>query len=114
MEQTGRSPVQRPDPAQQHWSMLLFESLSAGVTAAGFGIAAVLVVVGVYAIFVWPLTLWDLAKPGLEKYASWVNAVLWAVFAAGSLAGYWCFSGAAFKDRPRRSRPASRAARRKR
>jgi hypothetical protein len=30
--------------------------------------------------------------------------VLWSVFAGGSLAGYWCFSGAAFKDRANKDR----------
>ncbi len=82
--------------------MLLFESLSAGALALAVGIAAVLAVVGVYGLLVWPLTFWDLAHLGLEKYSSWGNTVLWSVFAGGSLAGYWCFSGAAFKNRPKR------------
>jgi len=89
--------------------MLLFESLSAGVFAIFIGLVAVLLVVGLYAVFVWPLTFWDLAKLGLEKYASWTRTVLWSVFAGGSLAGYWCFSGAAFKTRQKsraRVRPA--------
>jgi hypothetical protein len=53
-------------------------------------------------VIVWPLTFWDLANLGLEKYGEWTDTVLWSVFAGGSLAGYWCFSGAAFKDRPKR------------
>jgi len=80
----------------------MFESMSAGVLAVGVGLAAVMVVVGVYLIIVWPLTFWDLANLGLERYASWTDTVLWSIFAGGSLAGYWCFSGAAFKDRPKR------------
>jgi len=95
-------PAQRPDPTDQHWSMLLFESLSAGVLAIAVGMAAVMIVVGIYVTVVWPLTFWDLANLGLEKYAAWTNTVLWSVFAGGSLAGYWCFSGAAFKDRRKR------------
>ena len=91
----------KPNPSAQHWSMLLFESLSAGAAAIFVGLASVMMVVGVYAIFIWPLTFWDLATLGLEKYASWVNTVLWSVFAGGSLAGYWCFSGAAFKAKQR-------------
>jgi hypothetical protein len=91
----------RPDPADQHWSMLLFESLSAGVLAVGIGMVAVMAVVGAYVILVWPLTFWDLANLGLEKYGSWTDTVLWSVFAGGSLAGYWCFSGAAFKNNPK-------------
>jgi hypothetical protein len=77
--------------------MLLFESMSAGVMAVGVGFALVMIVVGVYVMLVWPLTFWDLASLGLEKYGAWVNTVLWSIFAGGSLAGYWCFSGAAFK-----------------
>lgn len=97
--------VQRSRPAttDQHWSMLLFESLSAGVLALAIGLATVLLAVGVYGTLVWPLTFWDLASLGLEKYASWTNTALWSIFAGGSLAGYWCFSGAAFKERPRRT-----------
>lgn len=97
----------RPDPAAQHWGMLLFESLSAGAMALGMGIAAVLALVGIYGLFVWPLTFWDLTDPGLEKYSSYANTVLWSVFAGGSMAGYWCFSGAAFKDRSKRRNGAS-------
>lgn len=98
--------AQRPDPTEQHWSMLMFESLSAGAMAVGVGLTAVLIVVCAYAAIVWPLTFWDLANLGLEKYGDLADTVLWSVFAGGSLAGYWCFSGAAFKDRPRR-KPAS-------
>jgi hypothetical protein len=95
--------------------MLMFESLSAGVMAVAVGLAAVLVVVSLYVIFVWPLTFWDLANLGLEKYGDWVDTVLWSVFAGGSLAGYWCFSGAAFKSRPKKkAEPQLRASRARR
>jgi hypothetical protein len=93
--------VRRPDPTDEHWSMLVFESLSAGFMAVVVGMAAVMAVVGVYVVFVWPLTFWDLTNLGVERYASWTNLVLWSVFAGGSLAGYWCFSGAAFKSKPK-------------
>jgi hypothetical protein len=79
--------------------MLMFESVSAGVMAVVAGLACVMLVVGVFVVIVWPLTFWDLANLGLEKYASWTDTILWSVFAGGSLAGYWCFSGAAFKNR---------------
>jgi hypothetical protein len=102
VQQPRAGGVQRSDPADQHWSMLMFESLSAGAIAVGVGIAAVLIVVSFYVVIVWPLTFWDLADLGLEKYASWADTVLWSVFAGGSLAGYWCFSGAAFKNTPKR------------
>lgn len=90
--------------------MLIFESLSAGVLAIFVGIVAVMTVVGLYVVVVWPLTFWDLANLGLEKYGSWIPTVLWSIFAGGSLAGYWCFSGAAFKTR-QNGRPAVRPTR---
>lgn len=93
--------AQKPNPTDQHWGMLLFESLSAGVLAIAVGLAAVLGVVGLYVVIVWPLTFWDLANLGLEQYASWTDTILWSVFAGGSLAGYWCFSGAAFNVKPK-------------
>ena len=93
--------AQKPEVTGQHWSMLVFESLSAGVVAVTVGLGAVLVVVGVYVSLVWPLTFWDLDGLGLEQVASWTDTILWSVFAGGSLAGYWCFSGAAFKARPK-------------
>jgi hypothetical protein len=96
----------RSDPTDQHWSMLLFESLSAGIMAVTVGLVAVMLVVGVYVIIVWPLTFWDLANLGLDQYAGWTNIVLWSVFAGGSLGGYWCFSGAAFKAKSKVGVPA--------
>lgn len=95
------APAGRPSASDQHWGMLLFESLSAGVLAIGLGLALVMTVVGVFVILVWPLTFWDLANLGLEQYSSWTDTILWSVFAGGSLAGYWCFSGAAFKNNPK-------------
>ena len=80
--------------------MLVFESLSAGVMAVLVGFLTVMVVVGVYVIIVWPLTFWDLSNLGLERYASWMTTAVWSVFAGGTLAGFWCFSGAAFKRSP--------------
>jgi len=94
--------------------MLLFESLSAGVMALTIGFAATMVAVGVYVSIIWPLTFWDLASLGLEKYGSWINTVLWSVFAGGSLAGYWFFSGAAFKPKAKRNGQAARAVRTRR
>jgi hypothetical protein len=97
--------ARKPDPTDQHWTMLLFESLSAGVLAVAVGMAAVLTVVGVYVLIVWPLTFWDLANLGAENYNSWADTVLWSVFAGGTLAGYWCFSGAAFKNKAKNRVP---------
>ena len=89
----------RSDGKGQHWGMLVFESLSAGAMTLLVAMMAVMLVVGAYVIIVWPLTLWDLSHSGLEKYASWGNDALWSVFAVGSLAGFWFFSGAAFKEK---------------
>jgi hypothetical protein len=83
--------------------MLLFESCSAGALALGVGIGAVMLAVSLYAVFVWPLTFWDLTNLGLEKYGEYGTTALWSIFAGGTLAGYWCFSGAAFKNRRKTS-----------
>jgi len=97
--------VQRPRPAadDQHWSMLVFESLSAGAIAIGVGMLCVLLAVGVYGVVIWPLTFMDFANVSKEEFDSWARIVLWSVFAGGSLAGYWCFSGNAFKSKPKRA-----------
>jgi len=76
--------------------MLLFESLSAGVMAIFMGLAAVLLVVGLYVLTVWPLTMWDLASLHLEQYEDWARPLLWVVFGCGTLAGFFCFSGMIF------------------
>jgi hypothetical protein len=99
----------RSTGTEQHWSMLLFESLSAGVMTLVVLMAVLLALVGVYVIIVWPLTMWDLPVQSLEGYSSWVNTVLWSVFAGGSLAGLWCFSGAAFRDNKKARRRSSRS-----
>ena len=104
--QRPRTGSARPNPSDQHWGMLLFESMSAGVLAIFVGFIAVLCVVGVYVVIVWPLTFWDLTNLGIEKFFPWTNTVLWSVFAGGALAGYWCFSGHAFKATPKAKIPA--------
>jgi hypothetical protein len=87
--------------------MLLFESCSAGVAALFVGGLAVLAVVGIYTLIVWPLTMWDIRIPA-EQYESWASTVLWSVFGGGTLAGFWCFSGWAYKSKakPRPNLPA--------
>jgi hypothetical protein len=79
--------------------MLAFESFSAGTMAVFVGFILVTVLVGLYVLIVWPLTFWDLADSGLEQYSGLVKVALWSVFAGGSVAGYWCFSGEAFKPK---------------
>lgn len=92
-----------PNPPGQHWAMLLFESASAGVMAIFVGFIAVLLVVGVYVILVWPLTFWDLGNLHLERFNSWVEPALWSVFGGGALAGFACFSGLAFGSSKRKA-----------
>jgi uncharacterized membrane protein len=84
--------------------MLIFESLSAGMFALLVALTLVLVLVGIYVSIVWPITKWDLASVNPQKYRSWWEGALWLVFAAGSAAGLWCFSGAAFREEPARVR----------
>jgi len=91
--------------------MLLFGSLSAGVLAIFVVFALVLVVVGVYLIVVWPLTFWDLANLGLEKVGPWIETILWSLFAGGSLAGCYVFSGAAFKAKQKDRATSTKSAR---
>jgi hypothetical protein len=97
--QRQRPKSTRYGSTDQHWSMLVFESFSAGAMALLAGMGLVMAVVGLYVIVVWPLTYWDLSNLELEKYSGWAETALWSVFAGGSLAGFWCFSGAAFKGK---------------
>ena len=94
-------------------SMLFFASFSAGIAAVFVGFLVVIGIVGAYAVLIWPLTFWDLANLGLEKYGSWAGTAVLSVFAGGALAGYWVFSGgtAQFKRKPAVSRLAARAGR---
>ena len=105
VQRSRPSVARRPDPTSQHWGMLLFESLSAGVLTIFIVFALVLIAVGVYGVVVWPLTFWDLANLGLEQYGSWVETIVWSLFAGGTLAGYYVFGGAAFKAKQKARTP---------
>jgi hypothetical protein len=83
--------------------MLIFETLSAGVFAILLGVVALLVLVGVYDYIVWPLTKWDFAGVNVDQFRPWWQWAAGLTFATGSLAGFWCFSGAAF--RPKKAAP---------
>lgn len=101
MHRPAPKPRKRPASGQQDWGMLIFESLSAGGIAVLLAMAATLVLVGIYTYFVWTFTNWDLAGVKLEKFGSYA---LLSIFALGTGAGFWCFSGAAFREKgsPRR------------
>ena len=76
--------------------MLIFESISAGGIAVFLVLVAVLVLAGVYGLVVWPLTHWDLAQ---VDGGSWWKGALGLTFATGAIAGFWCFSGSAFRGK---------------
>jgi hypothetical protein len=77
--------------------MLFFASFSSGLLALILGFIALLALVGMYSVLIWPLTFWDLATLGIEKYAAWTEMIVLSVFSGGALAGYWMFSGERFK-----------------
>ena len=73
--------------------MLFFASMSGGLLALFVGFILLIVFVGIYAGLIWPLTFWDLASLGLEKYGNWTGTMVLSVFAGGAFAGYLGFSG---------------------
>jgi hypothetical protein len=77
--------------------MLFFASFSSGLAALIVGFVLLITVVGIYAVLIWPLTFWDLANLGIEKYGSWTGTIALSVFSGGAMAGYWTFSGGVFK-----------------
>jgi hypothetical protein len=89
--------------------MLIFESLSAGVAAILVAAVALLVLVGLYDYIVWPLTKWDFAGVNVEQFRPWWQWAAGLTFATGTLAGFWCFSGAAFRPKKAEQRPAGRS-----
>jgi hypothetical protein len=81
-------------------SMLLFASFSGGLAAIMLAFVVLITGVGLYSLLIWPLTFWDLANLGLEKYANWTGTITASVFAGGAFAGYWVFSGEPYKRKP--------------
>lgn len=82
----------------QDWGMLIFESLSAGGIAVFLTFVVILILAGIYGLVVWPLTHWDLAHMDGGTWWEWALAL---IFVAGTTAGFWVFSGEAFKSRAR-------------
>jgi hypothetical protein len=80
--------------------MLFFASFCGGLLALMLAFLVLITGVGLYSLLIWPLTFWDLASLGLEKYASWTGTITASVFAGGALAGYWVFSGEPYKRKP--------------
>lgn len=91
--------------------MLFYASLVGGISALLLGFVLLLTVVGVYVIFVWPLTFWDLANLGLEELGSWTWVIVAATFAGGALGGLSYFSGVSFHSKPKAKIPPRRPVR---
>lgn len=91
--------------------MLFFASFSTGIGALLLGFLVLITLVGIYSVLIWPLTFWDLASLGLEKYAGWTGMLVLSVFMGGAVAGYWMFSGERFKGKQKVIVPARSAAR---
>ncbi|MBZ5721482.1 MAG: hypothetical protein LAO03_13975 [Acidobacteriia bacterium] len=103
-----------PEPLK-HWTMIVFESLSVGITAILVIVGVALLAVGVYVQVIWPLTEWDLTDLHLGAYRPTVHFFLLVIFMVGSLVGFWFISGAAWGSKPERSRsPQPRQPERKR
>jgi len=83
--------------------MLFFASFSAGLAALLAAFVVLITAVGVYAVLIWPLTFWDLANLGFERYGSWAGTAALSVFGGGALAGYWVFSGGISKGKQKSS-----------
>ncbi len=71
----------------------------------------VLAALWLYGQFVWTFTHWDLAEFRLAPFKRLAYLIVAATFAAGTCAGLWCFSGAAWRS-PKAGRATSSTARR--
>ena len=81
--------------------MLFFASFSGGLAALMLAFLVLIIGVGLYSLLIWPLTFWDLADLGLEKYANWTGTITASVFAGGALAGFWVFSSEPSRATPK-------------
>lgn len=86
--------------------MLFFACFSSGIAALMIAFVVLITGVGIYALLIWPLTFWDLATLGLEKYSGWTETIVLSVFTGGAIAGYWAFSGDRFKSKQKSPVPA--------
>ena len=78
-----------------------------------FGVGALAVVallflalmaVWMYGQFIWTFTHWDLADVDTNSLEQFGYFMVLMTFAAGSFAGFWCFSGAAWRRKPQQKR----------
>ena len=106
VQRSRPSTARRPDPLDQHWGMLIFESLSAGVLTIFIVFALVLIAVGVYGVVVWPLTFWDLANLGLGRVRLLGSLPCCGRSSPAALSpGYYVFSGDAFQAKQKARTP---------
>jgi hypothetical protein len=87
---------------------VLFYSVGIGTLAVAALLFTVLIGVWMYGQFVWTFTHWDLADVRLTPFKSLAYLIVGVTFVAGTGAGLWIFSGAAWKNqKPERSKPTS-------
>jgi hypothetical protein len=98
-----RTNPSNPDPLK-HWSMILFESLSVGITAIMVVFGVALLGVCLYVQVIWPLTEWDMVNVHLGSYLPTVKFFLIVIFMAASLVGFWFISGLAWNSVQERRR----------
>src|SRR5258708_3832579 len=101
-----RTNPSHPEPLK-HWTMILFESLSFGITAIMVIFGAVLLGVCLYVQVIWPLTEWDMVNVHLGAYKPTIKFLLIVVFMAASLVGFWLISGMAWNSVQERKRMSS-------
>ncbi|HMK28559.1 MAG TPA: hypothetical protein VK473_02670 [Terriglobales bacterium] len=82
-----------------HWSAILFYSMGFGALAVAALFLVVLAAVWLYGQFVWTFTHWDFADFRLAPFKRLAYLIVGGTFAAGTCAGLWCFSGAAWRNR---------------
>jgi hypothetical protein len=81
-----------------HWSAVLFYSMGVGAVAVAALFLAVLAAVWFYGQFIWSFTHWDLAGVRLAPFKRLAYLIVGGTFTAGTCAGLWCFSGAAWRS----------------
>ena len=84
--------------------MVLYESLSVGITAILVLVGVALLAVGLYVLVIWPLTEWDLVNVHLGAYQPTLRFFLVVIFMVASLVGFWFISGVAWGSKPDRRR----------
>jgi hypothetical protein len=89
--------------------------MGVGAVAVAVLCLLVLAAVWVYGQFIWTFTHWDLTDVRPHAFKPFADFLVFGTFLAGTCAGLWCFSGAAWsegkKSRPKAAAPERRPAR---